>query len=67
VNPAVKKIVYEAGPTGFSLACVLEKASLPVAVIAPSKIPRPSAQQAKFDQLDCRKLAQIPGKSNLRA
>ncbi len=67
LNPAVKKIVYEAGPTGFSLARVLEKASLPVAVIVPSKTPRPSAQQAKSDQIDCRKLAQIPEKSNLHA
>ena len=46
LNPALKKIVYEAGPTGFSLARVLREASLPVAVIAPSKTPRPSAQQA---------------------
>lgn len=65
LNPAVKKIVYEAGPTGFSLARVLEKASLPVAVIAPSKIPRPSAQQAKSDQIDCRKLAEFAEKDLL--
>ncbi len=39
LNPALKQIVYEAGPTGFSLARALEKASLPVAVIAPSKTP----------------------------
>ncbi len=67
LNPAVKKIVYEAGPTGFSLARVLEEASLPVAVIAPSKIPRPSAQQAKSDQIDCRKLAEFAEKDLLVA
>lgn len=35
--PGLKKIVYEAGPTGFSLARTLEAFLLPVAVIAPSK------------------------------
>ena len=65
LNPAVKKIVYEAGPTGFSLARALEKASLPVAGIAPSKTPRPSAQQAKSDGIDCRKLAEFAEKDLL--
>ena len=65
LNPALKQIVYEAGPTGFSLARVLKKASLPVAVIAPSKTPRPSAQQAKSDRLDCRKLAEFAEKDLL--
>ena len=65
LDPALKKIVYEAGPTGFSLARTLQKASLPVAVIAPSKTPRPSAQQAKSDRLDCRKLAEYAEKDLL--
>jgi transposase len=65
LNPAIKKIVYEAGPTGFSLARALEKASLPIAVIAPSKTPRPSAQQAKSDRLDCKKLAEYAEKDLL--
>ena len=34
---ATKMIVYEAGPTGYNLARVLKKVSLPVKVIAPSK------------------------------
>ena len=47
LTPALKQVVYEAGPTGFSLARTLKAASLPIAVIAPSKTPRPAAQQAK--------------------
>ena len=42
LTPALKQIVYEAGPTGFSLARTLEAFSLPIAVIAPSKTLRPS-------------------------
>ena len=34
---AIKNIVYEAGPTGYSLARQLQQASLPVQIIAPSK------------------------------
>jgi len=36
LQPALRKIVYEAGPTGFSLVRTLRRASLQVAVIAPS-------------------------------
>ena len=32
LKPGLKKVVYEAGPTGFSLARALSAASLPVAV-----------------------------------
>lgn len=65
LNPGLKQIVYEAGPTGFSLARTLRAASLPVAVIAPSKTPRPAAQQSKSDRLDCRKLAEFAAKGLL--
>lgn len=65
LNPGLKQIVYEAGPTGFSLARVLTAASLPVAVIAPSKTLRPSAQESKSDRLDCRKLAEFAAKDLL--
>jgi transposase len=65
LQPAVRKIVYEAGPTGFSLVRTLRAASLPAAVIAPSKTLRPSAPQSKSDRLDCRQLAEFAAKELL--
>ena len=65
LKPGLKQIVYEAGPTGFSLARTLRAASLPVAVIAPSKTLRPAAVQSKSDRLDCRKLAEFAAKDLL--
>ncbi len=67
LNPGLKRIVYEAGPTGFSLARALKAASLPVSVIAPSKTLRPAAQQSKSDRLDCRKIAEFAAKDLLVA
>ena len=55
---ALKQVVYEAGPTGYSLARTLQQANLPVQVVAPSKTPRQSAPDSKTDRLDCRKLAE---------
>lgn len=63
---ATKMIVYEAGPTGYNLARLLKKVSLPVKVIAPSKTPRQSARDSKTDQLDCRTLAKYAAKGLLR-
>jgi len=63
---AVKTIVYEAGPTGYSLARLLQKHHLPIEVIAPTATPRSAASQAKTDRLDCRKLAQFAAKGLLR-
>jgi hypothetical protein len=47
LQPAVRKIVYETGPTGFSLVRTLRAASLPAAVIAPSKTLRLSVRSSK--------------------
>jgi transposase len=58
-------VVYEAGPTGFSLARRLIARGYPVKVAAPSKIPRPSGPQAKSDRLDCRRLADFFAKGQL--
>lgn len=66
VRVALKRIVYEAGPTGYTLACTLVKANLPVAVVAPSKIPRQSARDSKTDQLDAKTLARYAAKGLLR-
>ena len=63
---AIRMIVYEAGPTGYSLARMLQKANLPINVIAPSKTPRPAARDSKTDTLDCRRLAEFAAKGLLR-
>ena len=62
---ALKLIVYEAGPTGYSLARTLTQANLPVQVVAPSKTPRQSALDSKTDRLDCRKLAEYAAIASL--
>ncbi len=57
VQHAIKEIVYEAGPTGYSLARTLQKHHLPVTIAATSKTPRPAAKEDKTDRLDSKKLA----------
>ena len=66
IRIALKRIVYEAGPTGYALARSLQKASLPVWVIAPSRTPRQSARDSKTDRLDCKTLAKYAAKGLLR-
>jgi transposase len=39
VRVALRLVVYEAGPTGYSLARAMKDANLPVSVVAPSKTP----------------------------
>jgi transposase len=63
--PNTALIAYEAGPTGFALARFLEKAGMPVIVVAPSKTPRPVTRGAKTDSLDCRMLADFAAKDML--
>lgn len=63
---SLKTIVYEAGPTGYSLARALQCEKLPIQVIAPAIIPRISAKHAKTDRTDCRKLAKFAAKGLLR-
>jgi transposase len=58
-------VVYEAGPTGFSLARHLIGLGYAVTVAAPSKIPRLSGPQAKSDRLDCRRLVDFFAKGQL--
>jgi transposase len=66
VRIALRLVVYEAGPTGYSLARAIKDANLPVSVVAPSKTPRQSAPDSKTDSLDARKLAQYAAKGLLR-
>ncbi|MEA3422001.1 MAG: IS110 family transposase [Acidobacteriota bacterium] len=63
----LKKIVYEAGPTGYSLARSLQKIGWPIEVIAPGKTPKEANQGSKSDRLDCKKLAEFAEKKMLKA
>ncbi|MBV1716116.1 MAG: transposase, partial [Desulfarculus sp.] len=58
----IKRVVYEAGPTGFVLALACRKAGIKVGVIAPSRAPWPVTRGAKTDRLDCIKLAEFAAK-----
>ena len=64
---ALKRIVYEAGPTGFGLARALRKAGLPTEIVAPGKTPQPANRDSKSDRLDCRKLAEFAEKGLLKS
>ena len=66
LNIPIDGVVYEAGPTGFSLARALLEVNIPVIVAAPSKIPRSVRPGAKTDRLDCLKLAHYAAKGLLR-
>jgi transposase len=66
VRVALRLVVYEAGPTGYSLARAMKDANLPVSVVAPSKTPWQSAPNSKTDSLDARKLAKYAAKGLLR-
>jgi transposase len=63
---ALKRVVYEAGPTGYGLARALRKAGFPTEVIAPGKTPQPANRDSKSDRLDCRKLAEFAEKGLLK-
>lgn len=62
----VKDVVYEAGPTGYQLVRALRGAKFRADVIAPSRTPRTTGQEAKSDRLDSRKLAMWSAKNLLR-
>lgn len=53
----VEHVVYETGPTGFSLCRALRTAGFNASVIAASRIPRGAAAAAKSDRIDATKLA----------
>ena len=62
----IQNIVYEAGPTGYGFARELQKAGLPVSVVAPGKTPQAANADNKSDRLDCKKLAEYEEKGLLR-
>ncbi len=57
--PHAVRVVYEAGPTGFTLARKLSAAGFSAQVIAPSMVPQIPGKDAKSDRLDCRNLAKL--------
>lgn len=64
---AIKKVVYEAGPTGFHLARFLQSCGFSVEVISPSEVPDSPGKKAKTDRLDCTRLAIYSAKGLLRS
>ena len=62
----VERVVYEAGPTGYELVRALRAAEFRADVIAPSRTPKTTGQEAKSDRLDSRKLAMWSAKNLLR-
>lgn len=53
----IEHVVYETGPTGFSLCRALRDAGFNASVVAGSRIPRGAAASAKSDRIDATKLA----------
>lgn len=62
---SIKLLVYEAGPTGFTLAWACQENAIPVLVVAPSRVPRPVTAGAKTDKLDSKKLAEYAAQGML--
>ena len=56
-NPKSVRLCYEAGPTGYGLARLLERLGVPTEVIAPSLIPITPGAKVKTDKRDARRLA----------
>jgi transposase len=62
----VAEVVYEAGPTGFTLARALRAAGFNTNVIAPSQTPEKKGRHSKNDPRDSRTLAEYACKDLLR-
>jgi transposase len=58
-DPRGLRACYEAGPTGFELARLLDSLHVRCEVIAPSLIPRAPGDKVKTDTRDCRRLARL--------
>jgi transposase len=67
LRPGLRSVAYEAGPTGFTLARLLDSRGMPVTVCAPSGTPRPAVAKAKTDRLDAIQLAEYAAKGLLKA
>jgi transposase len=58
-DPRRLRACYQAGPTGFELARLLQSMSVRCEVIAPSLIPVHPATRPETDRRDCRRLARL--------
>jgi transposase len=58
-NPRRLRACYEAGPTGYELARMLEAMGVRCSVIAPTLIPTAPGDRVKTDSRDCRRLARL--------
>jgi transposase len=65
IKSQVARVVYEAGPTGFTLYRALIEVGFDAGVIAASHTPNPSVPEDKTDRIDCRKLAFLAAKDML--
>jgi transposase len=63
----VNRVVYEAGPTGYGLVRALRAEGFRADVIAPSRTPKSTGQEAKSDRLDSRRLSMWSAKKLLKA
>jgi transposase len=61
----IDSVVYEAGPTGFSLAHYLLDKDIVVHVVSAGHIPQVPCDKDKSDTLDCRKLAEYAASTYL--
>jgi transposase len=58
-DPRMLRACYEAGPTGYELARLLDRLQVRCQVIAPSLIPKAPGDKVKTDRRDCRRLARL--------
>jgi transposase len=58
-NPRRLRACYEAGPTGYELARLLQSMGVACQVIAPTLIPTAPGDRVKTDKRDCRRLARL--------
>jgi transposase len=65
ITPAIQNVVYEAGPTGYSLVRSMRKNKIPADIVATSKTPRPAAAEDKTDRRDSKQLAEYAAKNLL--
>jgi transposase len=58
-QPRRLRACYEAGPTGYELARLLDRMNVCCQVIAPTLIPTAPGDRVKTDSRDCRRLARL--------
>jgi len=66
-DPGSLAVCYEAGPTGYALARLLERMGVACEVIAPSLIPVAAGARVKTDRRDACRLAQLYAVGQLTA